>query len=757
MVNGSPFKYGAAMLSYRPLANFNATNTDTKSRNPYFSGGQIGAENYVGYPGGGGYPGQSFSDASSVCARSQRQHIMIYPHLGEAGEMVLPFIHYQDAITMAQPIYSNSTILQNESTNILKQMGSLVLENVVKLRSTGSPDSTPVTISIFVWASDVEIFGPTPTTIQGDEFDDAAAAKPSAVASTIASTAGLLSKVPVIGPFALATQIAASAASSILKIFGWSNPPIVSGIHGMMPKFAWANASTLVSQQDDVLALDPKNEVTIDPRIVGLPPKDELDVSYLCSRSCILDTVVWNPSDLQGICLLSMPVIPAHFRAQWIAMTANPSLPCSRVTCAPYTYWANLFQYWRGDFVLELEVIASPFHRGRIAVSWDPVSGPSPSSVFKGDTITDILDLSNGNKMVYKVPYMAARGMLRTSARNLFCYSSAQCNWTTWGNRSTSSDLGDFQAANADIGNGIIYVTVLNQLQSGDTTSPVSIIVRTYFENMQFHIPSIDLPLNYDNSKGSIAGTCCNVTRIQGDPLDSTGEQTAGESASVTTHLPLLYSGEAIPSLRTLMHRAQYYGCACIPYTIVNNQPYRWLASQPVAMFPLARIGYHEAVNNDNYLVPTTYGGTGTGFYINGYNTVPIAYIAGAFIGWRGSLVWRASTNSPNVKTLYLTRNLQALSDPAVSATGETYTPNDTVRGTWRRLKQAVLSNGLSGLTAGVAVFGNYVSAVLPYYCPFRMRSANSATMGYPFPNSSSVGGELKVDGFSVVIEAQNC
>lgn len=751
LVNGSPFRYGMAMLSYRPLCNLKSTGTESKIRAPYFSGGHIGAEGFGNFPAGN-YSGFAASDKSTVMARSQRPHINIYPHKGEAGEMVLPFVHYQDALSFNGVMLSSAGVLgNNEAVSELSEMGSLVLENVVSLRSTASADSTPVTISIFAWASDVEVFGPSSATVQASEFDEAAASKPSAIASTVASAAALLTKIPIIGPFALATQIAANAASGILKIFGWSNPPVISGVHAIINKYAWSNPSPLVSIQDDVLALDPKNEVTIDPRAVGVGPVDELCIAKFCARPTILDTVIWSPSDAQGNVLLSVPVAPAHFRAQWLALTSSPSVPCARVTMPPYTYAANLFQQWRGDMVIELEVICSAFHRGRLAVLWDPVGALPLSSAFTGDTIIDILDLMNGNKMVYKVPFMSAKGMLRTSRSSLLCYSSPRCDYTTWGSNSDTSDLGTFTANNADAyANGTVYVQVLNQLQSGDISSPVEIVVRTYFENMMLMVPSEEPEIfntaTYEYATGSVAGAMCNMAVVQAMQLPD-GEQVAGRTSTVPDMLSRLYIGEFVPSFRPLLHRSQYY--KSVLATGVSSAGSKALISVPLPVFPIARMGKVDSSNTDITLNPSLHGGTGTSLVMNAANTTPLAYLTSCFTGWRGSLVWRASTDGPHVAHTFLRRGSVSSDVTKISYTIAAGNSD----GVYTRARQALMSNGIPGIASGAKEFGGVVGAIFPYYQPFRMLSANQATAARYVAGLSQTGNELLIGNFSALVQ----
>jgi hypothetical protein len=709
LVNGSPFRYGAAMLSYRHL--YNRTDEGINSRKPTFSGGQIAGDTINTSP----VLMPTSTVATELMARSQRPNLMILPHLNKGGEMVLPFVYYKDAISLPEYIGAPPVAaLSNQSYVAMLEMGTLILQNVADLRSTASAQTTPVNINIYAWAEDVELWGPTYFAAQG-EFEDAAASKPSAIASTIAAVAGSLTWVPIIGTFAKATEMAASTASSILKLFGWSNPPIISGIHAMIPRIGFTNPTPIMSIQDDVLALDPKNEVTIDPRTVGCEPHDELVVDHWCRRDAIIDRVQWQATDTHGTTLLMLPVSPCHFIANWVPNTSvTNAVPCGRVTMTPATYAAQMFDMWRGDMVVTLQIVASQFHRGRLAITWDPVStGSAPAAAYNaGAMVTEVIDLATSDTVELKIPYLAATGMLGVFKQPLQCYSSANCNWQAWGNRSTSSSW--VPNVLEGCANGCVYVQVMNQLQCGDVTADVTIVVKTRFENMVLAMPSVDYQ---QNERGNITNVAFANFAPQGlEEPDDTSLALGSADTGAKSKLALLYAGENVPSLRSLLHRS--YIMRYKHQTVSGSATYsRTLIYTGARRFPVARNMYSGQPATD----------TISSLSFNDNSTTPIQYLTACFTGYRGSIVWRTMVDKPSTTFGALTIGRGATYDTGSISMLIT----DVTDGQYRRTYKDALTAGQNGVVASHTCNNGSVSAVFPMYSNYRMFPANMTTMYY--------------------------
>ena len=133
---------------------------------------------------------------------------------------------------------------------------------------------------------DVELSGTTcALALQSDEYGQGPVSRP---AHAIANAAESLSTVPVIGPYALATSYGMRALGKIASIFGFTNTPVVDNYSPMAPMTAPALASSEVGFPIEKLALDPKTELSIDPRIAGCDPEDPLVISKFVQRESYL-------------------------------------------------------------------------------------------------------------------------------------------------------------------------------------------------------------------------------------------------------------------------------------------------------------------------------------------------------------------------------------------------------------------------------------------------------------------------------------
>jgi hypothetical protein len=218
LINASPFYYGCMYMGYQPLPNLT--------------------------------PSTIFNDPGTryLIPYSQRPHIWINPQHSEAGEMTLPFFYQQNFIN-AQ---SNQSMLD---------MGQLTFLNYTTLQSANGVAGSGVSVAIYAWAEDVKLSGPSiglatqSLELQSDEYGNGIV---SSTATAIASAAKWFTNVPVIGRFATATQIGASAISTIATMFGFTNVPVICDVVPYKPSPFPDFASTEIGFPVDKLTLDPK-------------------------------------------------------------------------------------------------------------------------------------------------------------------------------------------------------------------------------------------------------------------------------------------------------------------------------------------------------------------------------------------------------------------------------------------------------------------------------------------------------------------
>jgi hypothetical protein len=183
LTNGNSFYYGRGMVTWNPLANLDDYYENTSN------------------------------DAVVTCRMSQRQHIMLDPSQSTGGEMILPFLWYRDYLSL--DFISNDAI----------SMGELNVRELYPLKLVTDTTAPPVTITILMWMSDVEVGGltqsDTPLLIpqsgvedcDSDEYDG----KLSKVLRSASRIADPLKHVPLIAPYAKATEMVTSIGADVAR------------------------------------------------------------------------------------------------------------------------------------------------------------------------------------------------------------------------------------------------------------------------------------------------------------------------------------------------------------------------------------------------------------------------------------------------------------------------------------------------------------------------------------------------------------
>lgn len=178
MVNGNAFQYGRILVSYNPV-----TEGDQVSRSRAFF-------------------------AADAVEESQRPHIFLNPTVSLGGTLVLPFIWYNNALSIPQAEWT--------------QMGTISMRTLQTLESANGALSG-TNISVFAWAEDVSLAIPTsanPAGLlpqSGDEYTSGTISTPAAV---VAGVARNLSMIPVLRPYALASEMLATTTVAIAKALG---------------------------------------------------------------------------------------------------------------------------------------------------------------------------------------------------------------------------------------------------------------------------------------------------------------------------------------------------------------------------------------------------------------------------------------------------------------------------------------------------------------------------------------------------------
>jgi hypothetical protein len=486
VINASPFYYGCAIASYQPMTNFNPAPVILSS---------AGRLENIPF--------------------SQRPHIYLYPANSQGGEMVLPFLYHKNW-------------LDATSSTDLTEMGAIFVNSFDTLK-VASTSTSPIRITVYAWAEDIEVAGPTVRlAVQGkrgkkDEYShEGTVSKP---ASAIARAAGSLSSVPIIGPFATATSYAAEAVSEIASLFGYTDVPVIDDVHAYVPKPFPNMAATDIGHPIEKLTLDSKNELTIDPKIAGADVSDELLISSFVTRESYIFSTSWSATDTINTSLFYSRVTP---RLQATESITNGDT----IYATPMSHVARCFKYWRGDLIYKFKFICTKFHQGRVRINWDPRGDIASSGDYTTETYTRIVDISEENEIEFTVPYTQLTSYLNVDTSIGQVFGSSGILTTAVGSKY----------------NGLLTMRVLNQQTSPITTADIDILVFVRAsDNMEFCAP-VDL----DNTISPYA--------IQGDFDSGNTQFDLGTKPSTTDpNTNLIYMGEHVSSLRQLMRRSSMY------------------------------------------------------------------------------------------------------------------------------------------------------------------------------------------------------
>lgn len=595
LINGTPFQYGALRACYSPMLGWvtDKIRTNTVSDLP------------LGIP------------------YSQQPGFFIYPQSNSGGHMPLRFFLHKNWMDIT-------------STTEVQNMGTLNYFVYAPLSVAVTGGSSTVTVRTYAWMSDVELMGSTSRlALQGDEYGVGPISAPASAISAIASR---LSTIPVIGRFARATEIGASAVSSIATLFGYTNVPVIEDVKPLHPMNAPMLASAHIGVPVQKLTLDPKQELSIDPSPHGIGSADELSLAYLKSKESFFASVNWSTTDTAGTQLFNMRVSPS-LNGQVSLLNTTSTNVGKRVYHTPLSYVGAMFKHWRGDIVVRIKVVCTKFHKGRLKISYDPRGDISTTDPDENTVYTQILDIGEKDDIEFVIPYHQALAWLEND-------QTIQDNWTP----------GNSNNPRSGIDNGLLTIRVLNTLTAPTSGSLYLLFFVKGGDNFEFANPS-----------GHIGPDSINIVpsffALQGeDTTDITSSRViiGTESKPLPERYALNY-GECIGSLRNILHRSMVF------------------ETTPV---PAAGAGTFNAVRKVYKRMPYTPGfdptwsatsankvvaASGTSPYI--FNTMAhIPYISGMFLGFRGGVNYTVTPSSELYGYVDDIRVVRATDTAAVSA-----------------------------------------------------------------------------------------
>lgn len=554
VVNSSPFIYGAYCVAYQPLPEFNQQLIP---------------------PSGGVSEDRIFI--------SQRPNIIIESHKNKGGELTLPFFYHKDWLPT--------------TVDDFDEMGLMTIFPYASFDSANGTATGAVPVTVYAWAEDVEITGATVLTVQSD--DEYGKGPVERISSKVAGYASYLESVPVIGPFALATNIGASAVSAIASLFGWTNVPVIEDVMPFKNQPFHAFASSEISVPIEKLTLDPKNELTVDPRVAGLDGTDELSIKYLTTKESFLFDSTWSQAFTQNQSLARMNITPT-----WCVPVSGPV--STKIWETPMGHVSRMFANWRGSIVIRIKLVASPYHQGRLRISYDPRGDVYAVQDTENVVVTKIIDLSITDEAEFVIPYMQPQAWQEVS----------QDFDRDWSQQFS-------QPYDNTTSNGRFEVQVLNPLTGPDTTAGVELL---FFvrggEDFELAnpgaMPNDVTPLEVQSADEIVSA-------------DGKITYTMGSMTSRPVDVNMVHFGEAIQSVRSVLRRTNFLTHRYCVNGGGTGDNYR--AHLSANIYP-QQYGY---LNRSFYRGPGLVA-TGSTFDLSLSAVHPITWMAMCFVGIRGSM-----------------------------------------------------------------------------------------------------------------------
>jgi hypothetical protein len=387
----------------------------------------------------------------------------------------------------------------------------------------------------------------------------------------------------------------------------------------------------ITNLEDDVskLTVDGKQELTIDPRTVGLDSTDEMSILSIAQRESWINSFLWPLNTPQETLLWNAIVDPClQYTLASGNMEEEKHFPA---TC----FAATPFKFWRGTLRFRFQVVCSNYHKGRLKVVYDP-TGTSDNAAEYNTAYTTIVDISDNTDFSIDVGWGQ-----RTTYRQHIPTSF------TMAQMMLSSTALTYTTPAAPYGNGTIAVYVVNELVVPNTTINNDIEINVFISALDdFEVASpefegvMKLRLNPTPQGAAAAAIEPQAEDVPiDDSIPSNPEQLdmIASKVPITDSTQMVHFGEVITSFRQLLKRYD------IHENIARREDTTGIEILRIRrnMFPFYA-GYSLTESEVSLLLAD-------GFYVYA-NMTHLNYVTSAYGGWRGGIRYAidTTTSSPS-------------------------------------------------------------------------------------------------------------
>lgn len=687
LINGSPFHYGKILAGYTPRASLSLDASPDEF------------EHITSY------------DSDFNCTLSQKPHVFLDSSTSSGADIILPYIAPTNYMSIVDSDWYTMGLLTMQSLSTLKH-------------AQGSADK--VNITVFAWAEEATLAIPTMKTSDDlfpqqsgpeytaqmgllsrmkDEYGNGFISKP---AAAVANMAGKMSSLPLIGPYARASEIGAGALSSMAGILGFSRPTTSRIGYNVQARPGGNFANTNVPDTSEKLSLDWKQEVTVDPRTVGLGANDDMSIRSIVAHESYMGQFTWPQSFVSEALLWNAVVTPC------VGVGSGTSMYLTAPALA-----AMPFSYWRGTLRYRFVVEASAYHRGRLKIVYDPNQVYATSDYQT--QYTHVIDLHSERDFTIDVGW-----------GNKHSYKHCSTEFTSYLDQESTTAI--MAPKNDAYNNGSIGVYVVNQLTGPDDAIDNDIKISVFVsmgEDAEFFAPS-DLVVGYTSYFAQSGLESADIYTAQVGEDASANDSEPSKPAPQETEMALaghvlqddkavmVYYGDPVCSFRTLLKRYNYHTSlrwdlsAMTRANLFRGRYRHW-------QFPFYR---GNNVRNTAGQLDSTNGAPGVNY---GAMTL-LNFLTPCYVGYRGGIRWKA----------YAMNNFQSMAHQSYSRVNAF---KSGLRSGWSLLSFMQSDTGLSavacedelyynaknsslGTTIANVRLNNVIEAEIPYHSDSRFYPA---------------------------------
>lgn len=515
VINASPYQYAQLILSYKPLAStvtpaIAATlGTDTEMVD--FSGGCMSSRSDV-----------DIAADARLMKRTTRWHTKMNVQDSQGMEMALPYIHYEQWLRIdGNPVGPYTP-------------GRCTLASTGVLRSCSGSAGSAVEFTLYAWMDNFEV---TRATFVSQAY----VPTPNHPGVMPGSSTGTLGRVPTLsGLLRTGVHMMADSAMTALGLTKHSvlrEPTPVTQLDGAHL------AVTDMNIPGNVLAMSSGNSVTIDPSVMQPDSQDHCAFAHIMAKAPIVQRLDWNQTARGGTVLATAWVSPEYgFVSSALGFNG---FPYNSVEHGPHSHVASCFKYWRGPITFHFEVVKTQFHKGRLAIIYEPnpeVAGVSNDTRLQ---VTKIIDISEVSELDFEVDFMATRQWLEVSN---WLHSPVAGTVSLSSTTSTLVDIGSrVGIPNPRLFNGSIRVVVINALTSPVANAPVTVQMRVSCPRVEFAEP-VDPTVTTNPDHASLSPDIWYTSTFTAQPYVNNSGTKVEADYRITM-------GEQVTSARALMQR----------------------------------------------------------------------------------------------------------------------------------------------------------------------------------------------------------